>query len=522
MSNLTGNNISGTLQVGIVKGKSAYEIAVENGFEGTEAEWLATLQGDGTPVLLYADTGYNTDGAMTQAATTRALDMKVDKVSGKRLTTNDYTTEEKNKLAGIEANANNYSLPTASTEELGGVKVGENLSVSEDGTLSADIPQFTMPTASADNLGAVKVGTNLSVDEDGVLSADIPEVETVNPDWTETDETAANFIQNKPPIQNGDYLYYGNKQVTIQEGKHGVAYLDGAHAFDGRGSGGGYFTGKAGSLDYVVSSGSVMRFADINDYAHCLFVAFRGKEYRVDEIETEVSPYNSDEYILTTVRLYETLDSENDIERAWVTIYIGNIAYSQCSFAHGSNVCAYGYASHAEGGECRANDRYSHAEGEGTIAKKQGSHSEGYRTNANGRHSHAEGNQTTASGDYSHTEGVSTLASGYNSHAEGEGTIANCSNCHVEGRYNAIVDTDDYAHIVGNGNHTEDRSNAYTLDWKGNGVYSGKLTVGAGPTDDMDVATKGYVDNAVSGFLTAEQVNALIAAALEEYKKNNS
>ena len=38
----------------------------------------------------------------------------VTKESGKGLSTNDYTTTEKNKLAGIASNANNYSLPTAS------------------------------------------------------------------------------------------------------------------------------------------------------------------------------------------------------------------------------------------------------------------------------------------------------------------------------------------------------------------------------------------------------------------------
>lgn len=30
----------------MIKGKSAYEIAVANGFKGTEAEWLASLKGD--------------------------------------------------------------------------------------------------------------------------------------------------------------------------------------------------------------------------------------------------------------------------------------------------------------------------------------------------------------------------------------------------------------------------------------------------------------------------------------------
>lgn len=39
------------------------------------------------------------------AATQEALDDKVDKVSGKGLSANDYTTDEKNKLAGIEAGA---------------------------------------------------------------------------------------------------------------------------------------------------------------------------------------------------------------------------------------------------------------------------------------------------------------------------------------------------------------------------------------------------------------------------------
>ena len=50
-----------------------------------------------------------------------ALSNKVDKVSGKGLSTNDYTTAEKTKLAGIAEGANNYTLPTASST-LGGVK----------------------------------------------------------------------------------------------------------------------------------------------------------------------------------------------------------------------------------------------------------------------------------------------------------------------------------------------------------------------------------------------------------------
>lgn len=60
----------------------------------------------------------------------------VVKDGSKVLSTNDYTTAEKNKLAGIAEGANNYSLPTASADTLGGVKVGSGLAIN-NGVLSA-------------------------------------------------------------------------------------------------------------------------------------------------------------------------------------------------------------------------------------------------------------------------------------------------------------------------------------------------------------------------------------------------
>ena len=61
------------------------------------------------------------------------LQEKVSVEKGKGLSTNDYTTEEKQKLAGLQ----NYTLSKASADALGGVKVGAGLQVAEDGTLSA-------------------------------------------------------------------------------------------------------------------------------------------------------------------------------------------------------------------------------------------------------------------------------------------------------------------------------------------------------------------------------------------------
>ena len=62
------------------------------------------------------------------------LQGKVSVEEGKGLSSNDYTAEEKQKLAGLQ----NYTLTKASSDTLGGVKVGTGLQVSEDGTLSAD------------------------------------------------------------------------------------------------------------------------------------------------------------------------------------------------------------------------------------------------------------------------------------------------------------------------------------------------------------------------------------------------
>lgn len=55
-----------------------------------------------------------------------------------------------------------YELPTASAEVLGGVKVGNNLSISEDGTLNASGGSaYELPTASYSIKGGVKIGEGL-------------------------------------------------------------------------------------------------------------------------------------------------------------------------------------------------------------------------------------------------------------------------------------------------------------------------------------------------------------------------
>ena len=63
---------------------------------------------------------------------TKLKSLFVQKDGSKVLSDNNYTTAEKEKLAGL----NNYTLPTASAETLGGVKVGAGLEI-QDGVLNA-------------------------------------------------------------------------------------------------------------------------------------------------------------------------------------------------------------------------------------------------------------------------------------------------------------------------------------------------------------------------------------------------
>lgn len=83
-----------------------------------------------------ADTTINNNVSSLNSNITQLQTQKVDKVEGKDLSTNDYTTPEKNKLAAIEAEANKYVLPAATASALGGVKIGSNITLADGGTIS--------------------------------------------------------------------------------------------------------------------------------------------------------------------------------------------------------------------------------------------------------------------------------------------------------------------------------------------------------------------------------------------------
>ena len=146
--------------------------------------------------------------------------------------------------------------------------------------------------------------------------------------------------------------------------------------------------------------------------------------------------------------------------------------------------------------------------GTGNTASGTASHAEGTTTIASGARSHTEGESTQATGDSSHAEGLQSIASGNRAHAEGALTIAQRRSQHVFGEFN-IADTGGtgptvkgtYIEIVGNGSADESRSNARTLDWSGNEVLAGDLTING--STSVTNALAGKVDGSFSGTATS-------------------
>ena len=67
-----------------------------------------------------------------------------------------------------------YTLPTATTSILGGVKVdGSTITINGSGVITAAAGGYTLPVATANTLGGIKLGSGLSIDGNGVVNATV-------------------------------------------------------------------------------------------------------------------------------------------------------------------------------------------------------------------------------------------------------------------------------------------------------------------------------------------------------------
>ena len=107
----TGNGIASISKTGTSGKVDTYTITYTNGNTAT----FTVTNGDDATVTIQTSWGSTLSDTKvpSEKLTKDNLDGKVDKVTGKGLSTEDYTSTEKTKLSGIETGANNYTHPSS-------------------------------------------------------------------------------------------------------------------------------------------------------------------------------------------------------------------------------------------------------------------------------------------------------------------------------------------------------------------------------------------------------------------------
>ena len=152
-----------------------------------------------------------------------------------------------------------------------------------------------------------------------------------------------------------------------------------------------------------------------------------------------------------------------------------------------------------------------------------------------GQYSVALGDNNESSGMASITLGSGNIASQASSIAIGYGLKSLSAFQCVLGKYNIADSEKKYVCIIGNGVLDYDgkkiRSNAFTLDWEGNGWFKGNVSIDGTPTADNHLINKKYVDDAILQATTGGEIdlsgyaksdNPVFTGTLSMYRKSGT
>lgn len=365
---------------------------------------------------------------------------------------------------------------------------------------------------------------------------------TIEYTMTEAEEEFAIFRYFQSLVNKGEVL---KVIVGGKEGLLAVTFDRGNFSFSGVFTGGGYW--RAGNVLSLVVQNDFITFNQGDTYTVSFedtttpYYAKLDFNYMPDNVyHSENAPVKFGAGKNSTVQGDETTATGQNAHAE------GNRSAATGPEAHaeGAYTKADGIGSHAEGRTTKATGDYSHAEGSYTKADGDYSHAEGSSTEASGINSHAEGDYTVANRRGMHAEGkynlydsakyIDVVSSGIefswrNNYAASEYTFdadtgyytlvnAEPKSEAVIGLYYAssfqykngtidelekpisLIDSNryktekhqrklaadaqgKYVHVVGNGVSAA-RSNAYTLDWDGNGWFAGDVFVGGASQDE--------------------------------------
>ena len=388
---------------------------------------------------------------------------KTEVTAVKKLAATAHSTAENAQTAADNAQftANNAQTAAATAQS-----TAENAQTAADNAqTAADNAQFTANNAQTAAATAQSTAENAQTTAQTAQTTANKKADIENPIFTGT------FSQNRKANSNIGEYSHAEGYDTIASGKRSHAEGSNTIAQGSDSHAEGHYTTAIGLCSHAEGNGT--NASGGSSHAEGNGTTASGNCSHAEGYNTKAFYSGSN----TAIIVANHAEGENTVASRSGSHAEGSstTASGSCSHSEGYKTTAEGNHSHAEGSGTTASSNYSHAEGNGTKASGESSHAEGNGTTASGESSHAEGYETIASGSFSHAEGFKTTASGSGSHAEGNGTKASGICSHVEGNFNIEDSLSTYIHIAGNGESADKPSNAYTLDWDGNGWFAGTI-----------------------------------------------
>lgn len=478
----TNKLIAGTVGELTLYYTDAYELDVQNGFEGTIEEWLDLVKNNNVKKLPIEP------GALDSTFTACDVDTNFAGGKGYRILS-DYDPVTKSE--------NTYTLTTVEGLEVGMNVCARLSSVNfESMTIESIIPSENRIVVSGWRQIGVEANPDPNIPENYLIVVGRPDLGDMEVGFN------AIAIGEGCISQDRDTATFGRDNKAVQQ----YAFITGRENI------GGYacLVGGRGNIVIGNCNGSIGR-----------------KNTVTGEAATSFGWENISKEFAANSRGYKTQANAKFSD----TSGCGTKANGEASQAGGIETEANGEASKTGGIETKANGRGSRADGAYCESDGNYSSTDGYATKASGDCANASGQDTDASGDYSNAQNKNTVASGpftsssgfgteasgeaatamgeftkatsactlshgykteasgvcsraggstckvpgQNSNAEGYGLIASGFNQTVIGSCNIEDTSNKYVFIAGNGNGLDNPSNAHTLDWNGNAWFAGSV-----------------------------------------------
>lgn len=129
----------------------------------------------------------------------------------------DINIQRTTPTINIDTATRNYHLPIASATTLGGIKVGTNLTIEEDGTLNAESTEYDLPVATSSKLGGIKIGSGLTI-SNAIASVTVDanlDVSSTNPVRNSVVSSSINTLTSGIQTNTGNITTLGNNLTTL-------------------------------------------------------------------------------------------------------------------------------------------------------------------------------------------------------------------------------------------------------------------------------------------------------------------